>query len=108
MWLLPPRRTSSSTSSKWLLKIIITFLSSLNAFVAVSSSRDPGVVLFSMFCRKKNKYNPESVSKTHQRVNSALATRPWKDEPRQQIALLVPKSPHLQVSRKWISSGNMK
>lgn len=53
VWLLPPRRTSSGSSSKWLLKIIITFLSSLNAFVAVSSSRDPGVVLFSMFCRKK-------------------------------------------------------
>lgn len=48
------------------------------------------------------------LEESHQRVNNTLVTRPWKDEPRQQIALLVPKSPHLQLSRKWISSGNMK
>lgn len=29
-----------------------TFFSSLNALVAVSSSREPGIVLFRMFCNK--------------------------------------------------------
>lgn len=37
-------------SSNWLLQMIITtFFSSLKALVAVSSSREPGVVLFKIF-----------------------------------------------------------
>lgn len=45
--------------------------------------------------QKEKQSIPEFVSKTHQRVSDTLATRPWKDEPVQQIVSLVQKSPHL-------------
>lgn len=78
-------------SSNWLLQMIITtFFSSLKALVAVSSSREPGVVLFKIFWKVK------MVLKMFQGVNNTFVW--WCRGGKRRVILYA-------VPYDWVSTG---